>query len=129
MRRSRSDRTARLLRQLSKDLSAFNGEPCKPPPHKAKDVLSAVVTLAVIGAILLQLTNGIASRCGAKSNPGTGGPGGCSGLAAIADHARGAVTLTVAACAALAVITFLWYIFWGYKTNGQAGGNGDSPGL
>ena len=28
----------------------------------------------------------------------------------------------VAACAALAVMAFIWYIFWGYKANGQAKG-------
>jgi hypothetical protein len=28
----------------------------------------------------------------------------------------------VAACAALAAIAFIWYMFWGYKANGLARG-------
>jgi hypothetical protein len=80
-----------------------------------------VVTLAVIGAILLQVTDGLASRCQAGPNPHAG-PGACSGPAAFAHHAQAAVTVGVAACAALAAMAFIWYMFWGYKTNGQAGG-------
>ncbi len=91
----------------------------------AKDVLGAVVTLAIIGAILLQVTDGLASRCRAGSNP-RAGPGACPGPAAFAQHAQGAVTLGVAACGALAAGAFIWYMFWGYKANGQARGTGQA---
>jgi hypothetical protein len=127
----------RLLRQLRKDLATFEDfdrpasedfdRPARPPRHKAKDFLGAVVTLAIIGAILLELTNGLASQCGAKLSASTGNPRTCSGVAAVADQARGAVDLTVATCAALAVITFVWYMFWGYKTSGQPHGSEERP--
>jgi len=119
----------RLLRQLRRDLAALDGfdPPARPPRHKGKDFLGAVVTLAIIGAILLELTNGLASECGAKATAGTGIPRTCSGLAAFAHQARGAVDMTVAAFAALAVVAFVWYMLWGYKTNGQAGGNKETP--
>jgi hypothetical protein len=70
---------------------------------------------------VLQLTDAAAHRCeaGPKSHPG---PGRCSGAAAVAHHAQPVVTLGFAACAALAVAAFAWYLLWGYKTNGQAGG-------
>jgi hypothetical protein len=84
----------------------------------AKDVLGAMVTLAVIGAFLLQVTDGLASRCRAGPSP-RAGPAACSGPAAFAHHVQGAVTIGVAACAAIA---FIWYMFWGYKANGQASG-------
>jgi hypothetical protein len=87
----------------------------------AKDVLGAMVTLAIIGAFLLQVTVGLASRCGAGPSP-RAGTAACSGPAAFAHHVQGAVTMAVAACAALAVIAFIWYMFWGYKANGQARG-------
>ncbi len=113
----------RQLRQLSKDLSTIPGfgKP-QEPPHLAKDFLGAAVTLAVIGAILLQVTDGLASRCGAELNKRTG-PATCSGMAAIANHAQRVVTLCVIGCAALAVIAFIWYMLWGYKVNGQVAGN------
>lgn len=38
------------------------------PPHMTKDALGAAVTLAVIGAFLLQATNRLARPCGAKLN-------------------------------------------------------------
>ena len=120
----------RELRRLDKELSKIGGfgEPPRPQPHKAKDFLGAAVTLAVIGAILLDITNVLASRCEAELNPRTGsGSGSCTGIAAVAHHAHTAVTLSVAACAALAVIAFIWYLFWGYKTNGPAQ-NHDAPG-
>ena len=85
----------------------------------AKDVLGAVVTLAVIGVFVLQVTVGVASRCRAGPAP-RAGPAACSGPAAFARHVQGAVTIGVAAGAALAVIAFIWYMFWGYKANGQA---------
>ena len=91
----------------------------------AKDVLGAVVTLAIIGAVLLQVTDGLASRCRARRNPGAGA-GACSGPSAVAHHAQGAVTLGVAACAGLAALAFIWYMVWGYKANGQAGGTGQA---
>jgi hypothetical protein len=126
----------RELRKLDKELSKIGGfdeadgpwlpkepgepwppkEPEGPQPHRAKDFLGAVVTLAVIGAILLDLTNVLASRCAAEPNPRTG-RGSCSGMAAVAHHAHAAVTLSVAACAALAVIAFIWYMLRGYKTS------------
>jgi len=85
----------------------------------AKDVLGAVVTLAVIGVFVLQVTVGVASRCRAGPAP-RAGPAACSGPAAFARHVQGAVTIGVAAGAALAVIAFIWYMVWGYKANGQA---------
>ena len=97
------------------------GEPCRPPRHMAKDVLGAVVTLAVIGVFVLQVTVGLASRCRAGPSPRAGAAA-CSGPAAFARHVQGAVTIGVAACAALAAIAFIWYMFWGYKANGQARG-------
>jgi hypothetical protein len=121
------DRAARIerrqFRRLTRDLSSLSrlGKPERPPRHLAKDFLGAVATLAIIGAILLEVTNGLASRCRPGLNPPTGPPA-CSGMAAFAHHAQGAVTLSVAACAALAVILFTWYMVWGYKTNGQARG-------
>ena len=120
----------RLLRQLSKDLSGVPGlgEPQGSPAHRPKDFLGAVVTLAIIGAILLQVTDGLASRCQAQPRP-RARPGACSGMAAVANHAHGAVTLSVIACAALAAIGFIWYMFWGYKTNGHVRENGDTSGL
>jgi hypothetical protein len=87
----------------------------------AKDVLGAMVTLAIIGAFLLQVTDGLASRCRAGPNP-RAGPAACSGPAAFAHHVQGAVTMGVAACGALAAIAFIWYMFWGYKAKGQASG-------
>jgi hypothetical protein len=66
----------------------------------AKDVLGAVVTLAIIGAVLLQVTDGLASRCRAGPNS-RAGAGACSGASAVAHHTQAAVTLAAAACAAL----------------------------
>jgi hypothetical protein len=119
----------RQLRQLSKDLSTIPGfgKPQEPPPHLAKDFLGAAVTLAVIGAILLQVTDGLASQCGAEPNPRPGAAA-CSGMAAIANHAHRVVTLCVIGCAAMAVIAFIWYMFWGYKVNGQGGATAPPPG-
>lgn len=87
----------------------------------AKDVLGAVVTLAVIGVFVLQVTVGVASRCRAGPSP-RAGPAACSGPAAFARHVQGAVTMGVAACGALAVLAFIWYMVWGYKANGQPSG-------
>ncbi len=119
----------RQLRQLSNELSTIPGfgKPQKPPPHPAKDFLGAAVTLAVIGAILLQVTDGAASQCGGKLNPRRG-PGACSGMAAVAKHAQGVVTLCVIGSAALAMIAFIWYMFWGYKVHGQIAGTRDTSG-
>jgi hypothetical protein len=119
----------RQLRQLSKDLSTIPGfgKPQEPPPHPAKDFLGAVVTLAVIGAILLQVTDGLASQCGAELSPRTG-PAACSGMAAIANHAQRVVTLCVIGCAATAMIAFIWYMLWGYKVNGHVAGDRHPPG-
>jgi hypothetical protein len=100
----------------------------RPPPHLAKDFLGAAATLAIMGAILLQVTYSLAGPCRAQPGP-RAGPGACAGISAIADHARGVVTWGAAACAALAAATFVWYMFWGYKANRHTGGNreaGDS---
>ena len=110
-------------------MAAFEdlGPPARPQRHKGKDFLGAVVTLAIAGAILVELTNGLASQCGRKATPGTGNARSCTGLAAFADQARGTVNLTVGACAALAVIAFVWYMLWGYKRNGQPQGTRETP--
>lgn len=94
----------------------------RPPVHLAKDFLGAVATLAIIGAILLQVTNSLARPCRAQLNP-RAGPGTCVGISAVANHAHGVVTWGAAACAALAAATFVWYMFWGYKANRHLGGN------
>jgi hypothetical protein len=96
--------------------------PPRPPPHRAKDFLGAAMTVAIIGAILLSLTNGLASHCTTEPDPRTGSRI-CSGVPALAAHIRPVETLCVLACGALAVIAFIWYIFWGYKTKGQVGGD------
>ena len=92
----------------------------RPPPHRAKDFLGAAVTIAIIGAILLQVTNSLASPCRVHLNPRTRS-GACSGMSAIANHADGVVTWGVVACAVLAASAFVWYMFWGYKANEHAG--------
>jgi hypothetical protein len=118
-----------LLWQLRKDLAALDGfdPPARPPRHKGKDFLGAVVTLAIIGAIVVELTNGLASQCRTKPTAGTGLPRTCSGIAAFAHQARGTVDMTVAAFAALAVMAFVWYMLWGYKTNGQTRPDTENP--
>jgi hypothetical protein len=94
----------------------------RPPPHLAKDFLGAAATLAIIGAILLEVTNSLASPCRAHPNARTGA-GACSGISAIANHADGVVTWCVVACVMLAVVAFVWYMFWGYKANEHIGRN------
>ena len=98
--------------------------PPRPPPRPAKDFLGAAMTAAIVGAILLFLTNGLASHCTAEPGLRTGSRV-CSGVPAIAAHIRGIETLCVLACGALAVAAFIWYMLWGYKTNGQASGSRD----
>jgi hypothetical protein len=107
-------------------ISGFD-RPYRPRRHPAKDFLGAAVTLAIIGMFVLQLTDAAAHRCeaGPKSRTGRGS---CSGAAAVAHHAQPVVTLSFAACAALAVAAFIWYLLWGYKTNGQASGTGPTRG-
>src|SRR5215470_4889850 len=83
--------------QSSRDPSARR----RPPTTLAKDFLGASMTLAIIGAIVLQATNRLASQCGMGPNRRTG-PGACSGVAAVAHHVDGVVTLCALACAALA---------------------------
>jgi hypothetical protein len=96
----------------------------RPPPGwrrlVAKDFLGATATLAIVGAILLFLTNGVAAHCAATADPRTGTRV-CTGAVGVAAHIRGIMTLCVLACGVLAVGAFIWYIFWGYKTNGPAG--------
>jgi hypothetical protein len=94
----------------------------RPPPHLAKDFLGAAATIAIIGAILLQVCNSLARPCRVQLNPRTGS-GTCVGISAIANHAHGVVTWGAAACAVLAAATFAWYMFWGYKANRHIGGN------
>ena len=94
----------------------------RPPSHLAKDFLGAAATLAIVGVILLQVTNSLARPCRAQLNL-RAGPGACVGMSAIANHARGVVTWGAAACAALAAATFVWYMFWGYKANRHLSGN------
>ena len=88
----------------------------RPPAHPAKDFLGAAATLAITGAILVLVTNSLARPCRAQLNPRTGS-GTCAGISALANHADAVVTWGAAACAALAAATFVWYMFWGYKTN------------
>ena len=92
----------------------------RPPPSVAKDVLGAAATLAIFGAILLRVTNSLAGACRAqlKSRPA---PDACSGMPAVASHAAAIVTWGAAACAALAAVAFVWYMFWGYKAKQTAG--------
>ena len=113
-------RERRVLRRMSKELSAIPGfgETHRPSPHAAKDFLGAAVTLAIVGAFGLQVTYGLASRCGTGLNPHAHAA--CSGVAAVAHHAQGVVTLIVISCAALAALSFIWYVLWGYKITGQA---------
>jgi hypothetical protein len=99
--------------------------PPRPAPHRGKDFLGAAMTVAIIGAILLFLTNGLASYCTAEPDPRTGSRV-CTGVPALAAHIRPVETLVVLACGALAVIAFIWYMFWGYKANGQVSGSGDA---
>jgi hypothetical protein len=103
-------------------ISGFD-RPHRPRRHPAKDFLGATVTLAIIGIFVVQLTDGLARRCAAGPKSRTS-PGSCSGAAAFAHHAQPVVTVSFAACAALAVVAFIWYLLWGYKTNGQADGKG-----
>ena len=81
-----------------------------------------MTTLAITGAILLQVTNALAGPCRARLNQ-RAGPGTCTGISAAANHAHGVVTWGAAAFAALAAATFVWYMFWGYKANRHPGGN------
>jgi len=94
----------------------------RPPPHPAKDFLGAAATLAIAGVILLQVTNSLARPCRAQLKL-PAGPGTCAGISAIANHADGVVTWGAAACAALALATFVWYMFWGYKANRHLSGD------
>jgi hypothetical protein len=118
----REDRQFRELTrdlELDPDVVGDFGEPDRPPRHPAKDFLGAVVSLAIVGVFLLQITDALASRCGAA--PGLRpGSAACSGLPAVAHHAKLAVTMSVGAVAALAALAFVWYMFWGYKTSGPA---------
>jgi hypothetical protein len=109
--------------QASRDPSTLR----RPPTSIAKDFLGAAVTLAIIGAIVLQATNGLASQCAVGPNPRTG-PRACSGVAAIAHHVDGVVTLCALSCAVLAAAAFVWYMLWGYKSTGQADGNRNAAG-
>jgi hypothetical protein len=122
-------RERRLLRRLDQDLPSVSGfgDGQGPPPHQAKDWLGAMVTVAIIGVFLLQVTYGLASRCGAAL-VSHGARSTCSGLPAMANHARGAVALAVAAFGGLAVIAFVWYMVWGYKSGARATGSRDLPG-
>jgi hypothetical protein len=119
------DRAARIRfwarRRAGRDtLTVRLQYPPRPPPRPAKDFLGAAMTAAIVGAIALFLTNGLASHCTAEPDPRTGSRI-CSGVPALAAHIRPVETVCVLACGALAAIAFVWYMFWGYKTNGRAG--------
>jgi len=96
----------------------------RPPPGwrrlVAKDFLGATATLAIIGAMLLFLTNGVAAHCAAAADPRTGARV-CTGATAVAAHIRGIMTLCVLVCGALAVAAFIWYMFRGDKTSRPVG--------
>ena len=94
----------------------------RPPPHLAKDFVGAAATVAITGAILLQVTSFLAAPCRAHLSP-KARPGACSGISAIANHFRGIVTWGAAACAALAAVAFVWYMLWGYKANKHIAAN------
>ena len=113
-RRADATLTVRDLDELERPEEYF-----RPPPSKAKDFLGAAMTLAIIGAIFLSVTYNLAGPCLAAPKPRSG-PGACSGIASIASHIRGVVTLCVIGCAAVAVAAFIWYMVWGYKRNEQA---------
>ena len=81
------------------------------PPRRGQGFLGATATLAIVGAILLYYTNAFASQCRADLNPRTG-PGACSGLAKVADHFQGLMTVSVIACVVVFVITFIWSLLW-----------------
>jgi len=121
-RRARIGRRERPQPSLDPFTALAFEELGRPPPHPAKDFLGAAATLAIIGAILLQVTNSLAVPCRAHLNrrPGSGA---CSGMSAIANHADGVVAWGVAGCAVLAAVAFFWYLFWGYKANEHVGGN------
>ena len=86
--------------------------------HMAKDVLGAVVTLAVVGVFVLQATNRLAGSCHRKFSE-RAGSGTCSGMSAIANHAHEIVTLCVIVFTSMAAAAFVWYMIWGYKTQGR----------
>ena len=113
------------------DLDAFTArafeELGRPPPRRSKDFLGAAVTLAIIGAIVLEATNVAAAPCRPHHGPRPGYRA-CTGVPAIAYHAAGIVTWAVAACGALAAAAFIWYMFWGYKTSGHRGANREISG-
>ena len=90
------------------------------PFHLAKEILGVTVTLAIIGAYLLYMTDGLAARCAAERT----GPGTCSGLPAFASHVQGIVTICAGTFAGLAVIAFIWYLLRGYRS-GRAQGYHD----
>src|SRR5215813_13794599 len=98
-------------------ISGF-GVVARPSRNTGKDVLGVTVTLAVVGVFLLQVTNGLACRCAAELNAGTGAHA-CGGITAMAHHAQLAVAVSVAICAALAVIAFVWYMLWGYQARAR----------
>jgi hypothetical protein len=100
------------------------GRSRRPPPHLARDLLGAVVTIALVGVILLFVLNSAAAPCD-TAPPRRAGAAACSGIAAVASHVRGIGTLLVLASGALAVTVFFWYLLWGYKTAGRAGHRGD----
>jgi hypothetical protein len=100
----------------------------RPPPNRAKDYLGLTVTLAIIAAIVLYITNSLAGRCRAGLTSRLR-PGRCAGLAAVAGHAAGIVAVGAAACAALFVVAFIWYMCWGYRSPGRPAGAAEPPRL
>jgi hypothetical protein len=100
----------------------------RPPTNQAKDFLGLTVTVAIVAAIVLYITNSLAGRCRAGPSP-RARPGRCAGLSAVASHAAGVVTVGAAACAALFVAAFIWYMFWGYRSPGRPAGATEPPRL
>ena len=92
----------------------------RPRPSRAKDFLGAAMTLAIVGAIFLLVTNSLASPCLAALKRRAGASA-CSGITSFATHIRGIATLCVLGCAALAAAAFIWYMLWGYKATRLAG--------
>src|SRR5215831_19157515 len=107
--------------QAGRDPSA----PRRPPSSIAKDLLGAAMTLAIIGAIVLQATNRLAIPCSAGRDPRTG-PGACSGASAPPHQAAGPCPFSPTPAAARAGGPFVGKFFGGKKGGGRGGGNRDA---
>ena len=83
------------------------------------------MTVAIIGAILLFLTNGLASYCTAEPDPARGHVSAPAYRPWPLTSARSRPSSSSPAVRWL-WIAFIWYMFWGYKANGQVSGSGDA---